>query len=322
MGRPNCWKILLRYTSSARNSRAARWSAAAVILGLLAANLGGCGKSPAELVKAQHDRVTGLIRNLGQKIAAGEIRNANLITDYARAVRQQRPEMSEIAEQLAREGTTDGRAYGLLVARLSRVNRAPQSDMEADAGLDELLRIEAASDPEVYNDSLIDVLNVLAEMSEGKLAKVHLAADSEPPEGGPGGHLVGNPAYGEWRRDDAGGSFWAFYGRYALLRALFFSPRRYYYRNWYPRRGWSYYGDVGRHYYGSRTDTARWRGAAQRFPGTPPPRAAPLPSQQRLEKFGRVAARKPGGLLRRAGGGSAFPASVRGSGPARGFRGK
>ena len=33
----------------------------------------------------------------------------------------------------------------------------------------------------------------------------------------PGYQYVGNERYGQWRDDRSGGSFWEFYGRYALL---------------------------------------------------------------------------------------------------------
>ncbi|MBI4596194.1 MAG: hypothetical protein HY730_07460, partial [Candidatus Tectomicrobia bacterium] len=36
----------------------------------------------------------------------------------------------------------------------------------------------------------------------------------------PGYHMVGNPAYGEWRRDASGNSFWEFYGKYRLFSDL------------------------------------------------------------------------------------------------------
>ena len=36
----------------------------------------------------------------------------------------------------------------------------------------------------------------------------------------PGYQYVGNPRYGSWRRDSRGGSFWEFYGQYALFSHL------------------------------------------------------------------------------------------------------
>lgn len=47
----------------------------------------------------------------------------------------------------------------------------------------------------------------------------------------PGMAYVGNEKYGSWRKDSAGNSFWAFYGRYAFLNALL-GGNRYYYNDW------------------------------------------------------------------------------------------
>ena len=136
--------------------------------------------------------------------------------------------------------------------------------------------------------------------------------------------MVGNPRYGQWQRNSSGQSFWAFYGQYALMRSLFFSPRPYYYSNWYSNRGWSYYGNVGRHYYGSRSDSARWSQARKTYPNTRPRRTyGSLRSQRRLSTYGQSATRRPGSALKRA---SSYSSSARGTsrGTSRtsGYRGK
>ncbi len=52
----------------------------------------------------------------------------------------------------------------------------------------------------------------------------------------PGMSYVGNPQYGEWKKDDSGDRFWSWYGKYAFFSSLFFFPPTYYYYNsWY---GW------------------------------------------------------------------------------------
>ncbi len=291
-----------------------------VVLFAAATVLAGCGENYPELAKLQAERVTIVVRNLGSEIAARRIRNANLIEQYAQAVARDRPELSELTAELAKEGTTEGLAYKSLLRRLSAVNLDPKDEKEAEISLDELSRIEAAADPEVFNDSLIDVVNVLADLSNGKLARLYVP-DSEPkPKEGPGSYLVGNPRYGEWRRDSSGNSFWAFYGQYALMRDLFFFPRRYSYGDWYTRRGWSYYGDVGRQYYGTRADSARWDRAAKTYRNVKPRKSyGPVRSERRLSTYGRAGARGRGSAVRRA---STYASSVRGSAASRGFRGK
>jgi hypothetical protein len=75
----------------------------------------------------------------------------------------------------------------------------------------------------------------------------------------PGMAYVGNPKYGEWKKDESGNSFWAWYGRYAFFSNLFFFPSHHYsYGSW---NRWNtdyrykkpYYGQTGTGYtFGSR----------------------------------------------------------------------
>lgn len=79
----------------------------------------------------------------------------------------------------------------------------------------------------------------------------------------PGLAHVGNEKYGHWEKDSSGNSFWAFYGRYAMLNALL-GGNRYYYNDWY---GWNrdyrgrspYYGrqNNGPARYGTSGSTVR-----------------------------------------------------------------
>ena len=89
----------------------------------------------------------------------------------------------------------------------------------------------------------------------------------------PGMAYVGNEKYGQWEKDSSGNSFWAFYGRYALMRNLFWGPgfyRPYYYNSWSAwnsgyrgRRG--YYGpDPNRPVYGTYGSSTRQNPRYQR----------------------------------------------------------
>ncbi len=308
--------------SSKRRSAPGGFVRVALLLALVAI-LGGCGENYPELVSQQHVRVTALVRNLGTELSTGLIRNGTLIKQYARLVAAARPKLAQLTTELTKEATTDGLAFRSLRRRLQRVNLAPSNETEANVSLETLLRVEAATDPTVFNDSLIDVVNVLADLSDGKLARLHVPAGAPRSTQGAGSNLAGNPRYGQWRRDSSGNSFWVFYGQYAMMRSLFFSPRRYYYGNWYRGRGWSYYGNTGRHYYGSRADNSRWNRAAKTYPKVRQKSYGSLRSQRRLSTYGRSAQRSPGGAVRRA---STYASSARGSarGAARsgGFRGK
>jgi hypothetical protein len=280
-------------------------------LALVLVALAACGDNFPEMVGQRHAEVAAQVKQLGTSIDAGRIRNANIIKQYAVLVERERPDVAKLTRELAREGTTGGLAYGSLKQRLDDVNRAPQDEKQADLAFEDLQRISAAADVVVFNDSLIDVVNVLADLSNGKLPRMQVP-ESEPKSAqGAGSHLVGNPRYGSWQRNSSGQSFWVFYGQYALMRDLFFRRGPYYYSDWYPNRRWSYYGDVGRNYYGTRADTSRWDRAQKTYPNTRPRRTyGALRSQRRLSTYGQTASRPAGSTLRRA---SSYSSSARGT---------
>ena len=73
----------------------------------------------------------------------------------------------------------------------------------------------------------------------------------------PGMSYVGNQRYGEWRRDNQGNSFWAWYGQYAFFSMMFGGRRPYYYyRNDWNSWNSGYRGS--RPYYGPSGDTNRY----------------------------------------------------------------
>ncbi len=74
----------------------------------------------------------------------------------------------------------------------------------------------------------------------------------------------GQNAYGRWRHDSHGNSFWEFYGKYALMRSLFWGPT---YTPIYSGdyRGYRSARAAGRSYYGSdRSGAKRYGSGAQR----------------------------------------------------------
>ena len=286
---------------------------AALALVLCGSVLAGCGESPGEVVAREQARIAQKIEALGGMIRAGRLTNTRIIKTYAGAIARDRPNLAKLAAELRKEATTDGLKFTNLRARLKAVKAKPRGKAEAARALDGIARIEAAADPVVFNDSLVDILNVLADLSGGKLARVEGAAGKKPSAQGAGSHLIGNPTYGRWRRDSTGGSFWAWYGGYALFRDVFWRPGRYYYNDWYPRRGWSYYGDVGRNYYGTRTDQRRWSQASQRHPNVPRKTYRNLRSERRLSTYGRSDTRTAAKTTRRASSYSGYGSSVRGT---------
>lgn len=68
-----------------------------------------------------------------------------------------------------------------------------------------------------------------------------------------GMEYVGNPEYGEWKKDEHGDSFWEFYIKYAVIRSLIWGPvySPFYRSMWSPWYGGGYWG--ARPYYGVGT---------------------------------------------------------------------
>ncbi len=290
---------------------ALRRAAFALVLVTVAGVLAACGDNFPEMVGQRHAQVAAQVKQLGAQLDAGRVRNANIIKQYAILVERERPDVLKLTRELAREGTTSGLAYGSLKRRLEKVNRSPQDEKQAGVAFEDLKRVEAAADVVVFNDSLIDVVNVLADLSNGKLPRMQVAQTESKSAQGAGSHLVGNPRYGNWQRNSSGQSFWVFYGQYAMMRSLFFRPGPYYYSSWYRNRGWSYYGNVGRHYYGGRADASRWSQARKTYPNTRPRRTyGGLRSQRRLSTYGRTTTRAPGSSLKSA---SSYSSSARGT---------
>ncbi len=91
-------------------------------------------------------------------------------------------------------------------------------------------------------------MEIAAKNAEGKVSK-----GVSPPGYGA---YIGNEKYGQWVQRD-GGSFWEFYGKFALMNSIFnmmaYPARRSY---WDDYRG-GYYG-TGRSYYGPRGSDGRY----------------------------------------------------------------
>lgn len=222
--------------------------------------------------------------------------NIRYLRQYAEIVRRIEPDMKKLVSTLEAEGTVRGGLFSLLQARLTIANEkfakeAQASRNSAIAVASEAVAVAQAAKADVFNDSLVDVINVLADMSKGKLPKLAFAetADKTMP---PTQHLVGNPAYGSWQSRSGGGSFWAWYGQYRLFSDVlgWRSGYRYNQNSWYRSRSASYYGDVGRHYYGTNRSNGSWSQAAARQPNVaankaPPSRVKRFKSTSRLSSY-------------------------------------
>ena len=228
---------------------------------LVAVAVAGCGDGG---VRARVDsaiaRVDAAVVRLGEELDAGRLRNAQLIKQYAERVAGMKPDLRDLVGVLAREATRQGALYQGLKTRLADLRGAlPAENARAEAYAsvaNELESLFAAVDPSEFDRALADPLNVLADLSDGALPRVDAVSASASRQAnkatdlGPASQLVGNPNYGQWRTDSGGGSFWVWYGQYALIRDLLGGPRIGY-GAWAGGRDYSYYHDYGRRNYTS-----------------------------------------------------------------------
>ena len=136
--------------------------------------------------------------------------------------------------------------------------RVVTGEPAAAAGATGTEAAEGEEAPEVtFTDDLLDFERVpksvfrryepylgMVILSKGEDGQV---ADAQFP---PGYQYVGNERYGRWRSDASGGSFWEFYGKYALMSHLFGTFGRPVYRS-----DWGSYRTArqsGRPYFGSQ----------------------------------------------------------------------
>jgi len=219
--------------------------------------LAGCESKQEQTqttIKQQVTSAESSLNRLGSSIETGAIRNARLLTMYAQVLTQQKPELTRIADLIAEDATRQGPLYQNLVMRLNDVKAKTVTLDNAGSLLDELSRIQDASKPSLFNDALTDPINVLADMSDGQLARVGAVsqrAEQSAGDGtdyGAGSQMVGNPNYGGWQTGSNGTSFWQWYGMYRMLGDL---TGRVQYSNWSKNRRYSYYNDHGRSRYTS-----------------------------------------------------------------------
>ena len=219
--------------------------------------LTGCGDPIKEQVTKQLPVTEQRVASLADAIDNGQVRNVNLIKQYADKLASAKPELNELIDEFRKDATTQSPMYKALLDRLNTVKNQPQMFASNQAIFDELLNIYQAADPVLYSDALSDPLNVLADMSDGVLPRVNSLTKPQSMKAntaqdfGTGEQLIGNPSYGQWVTGSNGLSFWEWYGMYALMDNLFDSRRRVYYNDWGRHRNYSYYHDYGRTRYSS-----------------------------------------------------------------------
>jgi len=224
-----------------------------IILPLLV--LFGCGDPVKEQALQQLPITEQRVTQLGDALTNGQIRNANLIKQYADKVEDKKPNLVPLINEFRKDASINGPMYLALVDRINTAKNQPQMFASSQALYDELLNIYQAADPVLYSDALSDPLNVLADMSDGALPRINSLSKSQSKQAnnaqdfGTGEQLIGNPSYGHWQTGSSGMSFWAWYGMYSMMGDVF--GRRTSYNDWGRNRNYSYYNDYGRTRYSS-----------------------------------------------------------------------
>ncbi|GGI70858.1 hypothetical protein [Shewanella gelidii] len=215
--------------------------------------LTGCGDDRVDKIEKYQQLTEKRVSSLADMLNNGQIRNANLLSQYADIVAQEQPTIAPLVSELARDSKGSGPMFSSLTQRLNELKDS-SNFVDLDQQLSEAENLYQATDPSLFNDMLSDPVNVIADMSNGKLSRVNsisreaeaLANSTE--DIGAGSQLVGNPSYGQWQ-SSGGTSFWAWYGMYSMFSNIMHGPV--YYDRWSSRRGYSYYNDVGRYRYTS-----------------------------------------------------------------------
>ncbi|PCK31928.1 hypothetical protein [Pseudoalteromonas piscicida] len=204
------------------------------------------------------------INTLGTALDKKQVRNANLLTEYGKVLSQQKPQLSEIAQIIAQDATSSGTLYQSLLTRYQSL-KSPAPNMNSNDIINQAILLKEAASISLFNDALTDPINVLADMSDGKLARVgavsQRAEQTANGETGVGNQLVGNANYGEWQTNANGTSFWMWYGMYRMLGDIVGDVE---YGRWSKHRRYSYYSDYGRHRYTSYKSYKRQTDLAKR----------------------------------------------------------
>lgn len=228
--------------------------------------LNGCGGNRyAEEVQASHKTLSNNINNLKFSLAGEELVNAIIARDYADRLARSSPQLANIAQILKKDTTADGAAFQNLLKRSQAVNLNPETEQAYRTATTEVFKLITLSDPIIFNESLIDIVNTLADLSNGSLPRINIPKTTSATETPPGSYLVGNSNYGNWQQNSSGSSFWVWYGQYALFRDLLGRGGSIGMGRWYNQPRNSYNHDFGRNSYGSTAEQKKWNNNANKL---------------------------------------------------------
>ena len=116
------------------------------------------------------------LNSLKKQINSGLVKNAVLLKLYGEAVKRYKPELAELIDALTKDATSNGPIFQSLMLRFKEAQAGMSIAVGSESGLNnmiqEMVLIDEAANPAVYNMILTDPINVLADMSDGKLGRV------------------------------------------------------------------------------------------------------------------------------------------------------
>lgn len=238
---------------------------------MLFAIIGGCSDPLDDSISTLKQQNKVNLSTLEQALDSSKIRNATILSQYSQILEKTRPELAPLLVNLVKDSTSKGPLFQGLSKRVSEAtNTANFVSKEEQA--QELDNINQALNPTLFNDALSDVVNVVADMSNGELARVNSMSQAQSQQAnkssdfGAGSQMVGNPSYGNWSNNSNGTSFWQWYGMYAMFSNLT-NPISY--DRWGRNRGYSYYNDYGRYRYSSpkqrKKQSDTWKRTNKKF---------------------------------------------------------
>lgn len=277
------------------------------IISFLLLLLTACAPDFSEQIGIEKERVNHRLQELGRQLDNKALRYSVLTDNYAAVVAREKPRLAPLAKLLAKEGHTTGRLYRGLQDRLYAIQSKPETRTQLDNSLDELDNIWEASSPSTFNNSLIDIVNTLADLSGGKLPRVLIPNQQQSPPHLAGSYLIGNPNYGRWATSPTGNSQWNWNNNYAPLFDVADDVLEYKYRkkyksrkvgfnSWYEKQHYSYYNDYGRKKYAPKSDRKRFQKnytrlkqrAQQKGKALPKPVKSYLPQQKRTSSYAQL----------------------------------
>lgn len=277
------------------------------IISFLLLMLTACAPDFSEQIDIEKERVNHRLQELGRQLNTKALRYSVLVEQYAKVVAAEKPRLAPLAKLLAKEGNTTGRLYRSLQDRLHRIQSKTETRTQLDNSLNELDNIWEASAPKTFNNSLIDIVNTLADLSGGKLSRVLIPDQKQLPPNIAGSYLIGNPTYGHWATTPTGNSQWNWNNNYAGLfdvadDVLDYKYRKKYkskkvgFNSWYEKQNYSYYNDYGRKKYAPKSDRQRFQKnysrlkqrAQQKGKALPKPVKNYLPQQKRDSSYAKL----------------------------------